>query len=116
MWKKKITNPFDSYMLNKVRRLKDVRTRSAATGWVEKFAETTVRQYLDGLKMYGLKDDYCYFGHQRGLDDMGECFLGPDGGLDFAYVRCNSREGFEFEAMSLLVQLGRHSLLMYSYT
>ena len=25
-------NPFDSYMLNKVRRLKDVRTRSAATG------------------------------------------------------------------------------------
>ena len=59
------------------------------------FAETTVRQYLDGLKMYGLKDDYCYFGHQRGLDDMGECFLGPDGALDFAYVRCNSRDGFE---------------------
>ena len=25
-------NQFDSYMLNKVRRLKDVRTRSAATG------------------------------------------------------------------------------------
>ena len=25
-------NPFDSYMLNKVRRLKDVRTRYAATG------------------------------------------------------------------------------------
>ena len=25
-------NPFDSYMLNKVRRLKDVRTRLAATG------------------------------------------------------------------------------------
>ena len=25
-------NPFDSYMLNKVRRLKDVRTRFAATG------------------------------------------------------------------------------------
>ena len=24
--------PFDSYMLNKVRRLKDVRTRDAATG------------------------------------------------------------------------------------
>ena len=27
--------PIDSYMLNKVRRLKDVRTRSAATGWVK---------------------------------------------------------------------------------
>ena len=27
MWKKKITNPFDSYMLNKMRRLKDVRAR-----------------------------------------------------------------------------------------
>ena len=27
-----MTNPFDSYMLNKVRRLKDVRTRFAATG------------------------------------------------------------------------------------
>ena len=25
-------NPFDAYMLNKVRRLKDVRTRFAATG------------------------------------------------------------------------------------
>ena len=25
-------NPFDSYMLNKVRRLKDLRTRYAATG------------------------------------------------------------------------------------
>ena len=25
-------NPFDSYMLNKVRRLKDVRARYAATG------------------------------------------------------------------------------------
>ena len=25
-------NPFDSYMLNKVRRLKDVQTRYAATG------------------------------------------------------------------------------------
>ena len=25
-------NPFDSYMLDKVRRLKDVRTRFAATG------------------------------------------------------------------------------------
>ena len=25
-------DPFDSYMLNKVRRLKDVRMRSAATG------------------------------------------------------------------------------------
>ena len=25
-------NPFDSYMLNKVRRFKDARTRSAATG------------------------------------------------------------------------------------
>ena len=61
----------------------------------EKFAAMTVRQYLDGLAMYGLKDGYCYFGHQRGLDGMGECFLGPDGGLDFAYVRCNSRDGFE---------------------
>ena len=29
MWKKKITNPFDSYMVNKVRRLKDVRARYA---------------------------------------------------------------------------------------
>ena len=27
-----VMNPFDSYMLNKVRRLKDVRTRFAATG------------------------------------------------------------------------------------
>ena len=27
-------NPFDSYMLNKVRRLKDLRTRYAATGFV----------------------------------------------------------------------------------
>ena len=27
-----VMNPFDSYMLNKVRRLKDVRTRLAATG------------------------------------------------------------------------------------
>ena len=32
MWKKKITNPFDSYMLNRVRWLKDVRARFAATG------------------------------------------------------------------------------------
>lgn len=61
----------------------------------EKFAAMTVQQYLDGLKMYGLKDGYCYFGHQCGLDGMGECFLGPDCGLDFAYVRCCSREGFE---------------------
>lgn len=60
----------------------------------ERFAEMTVRQYPDGLKMYGLKDDYCYFGHQHGLEGMGECFLGPDGGLDFAYVCCNSRKGF----------------------
>ena len=28
-------NPFDSYMLNKVRRLKDVRTRFAATKFPE---------------------------------------------------------------------------------
>ena len=32
MWKKKITNPFDSYMLNRVRRLKDVWARSAEGG------------------------------------------------------------------------------------
>ena len=32
MWKKKITNPFDSYMPNKVRRLEDVRPRYAEGG------------------------------------------------------------------------------------
>ena len=31
-WWAIVMNPFDSYMLNKVRRLKDVRTRFAATG------------------------------------------------------------------------------------
>ena len=32
MWQNVRMNPFDSYMLNKVLRLKDVRTRYAATG------------------------------------------------------------------------------------
>ena len=40
-------DPFDSYMLNKVRRLKDVRTRYAATGekacWRE--VPDTARQF-----------------------------------------------------------------------
>ena len=31
-WSNVRMNPFDSYMLNKVRRLKDVRARYAATG------------------------------------------------------------------------------------
>lgn len=59
------------------------------------YAWCTVQQYLDGLRMFGIERDYCYFGHQKGLDGLGECFLGPDGGLDFAYIPCYSRAGFE---------------------
>lgn len=61
----------------------------------EEFARLTVCQYLDGVRMFGLNEGYCYFGHQSGLDGMGECFLGPDGGMYFAYIPCCSRNGFE---------------------
>ena len=43
-------NPFDSYMLNKVRRLKDVRTRYAATG--EKAVLSGVRGCRYGAELW----------------------------------------------------------------
>lgn len=60
----------------------------------EKTAWGIVRMYLDGAKMTSIEERSCTFGHQEGMDGLGECHLGEDGGVDFAYMRCNSREGF----------------------
>lgn len=58
-----------------------------------------VGTYLNGLRLFGVTEDYSYFGHQGGLDGLGECWLDPEGKLVFAYVRCNSRHGFESERL-----------------
>ena len=56
-------NPFDSYMLNKVRRLKDVRTRYAATGARRRPAtgETPVAPVKDCF-WHEVTDTQCQFG------------------------------------------------------